>query len=108
MKTKGIVENKVCITVNRKEIWKDRELIDFSLWNQEYDLRMKAEDHLVLSNYEVEVLNRRLSDELVIMDIDMVTSNIHVIPNGCSYGEVLVDFYNQYIKDEECEMWWFS
>lgn len=101
MKIKGIKENEIRITVNHKEVWQNKKLIDFSLWNQEYDLRMNAEDHIVLSELEVDVLNKQVTKEEIVMDIDLVTSNIHVVPNGCAYGEVLIDFFNQYIKDKE-------
>lgn len=101
MKIKGIKESEIRITVNHKEVWQNKKLIDFNLWNQEYDLRMKAEDHIVLSELEVDVLNKQVTKEEMVMDIDLVTSNIHVVPNGCAYGEVLLDFYNSYIKDKE-------
>lgn len=101
MKTIGVQEKEIKVQVNRKEAWKDVVLEDFSLWNQEYDTRMKAEDHLVLSTSEVEVLNKNLVDADMIMDVDLVTSNIHVVPEGIGYGEVLIDFYNTYIKDQE-------
>ena len=101
MKTIGVQEKEIKVQVNGKEAWKDVVLEDFSLWNQEYDTRMKAEDHLVLSTSEVEVLNKNLVDADMIMDVDLVTSNIHVVPEGIEYGEVLIDFYNTYIKDQE-------
>ena len=101
MKTIGIQEKEIVVTVNHKEVWKDRVLEDFSLWNQEYDTRMKAEDHLVLSENEVEVVNAHLVNTDMILDVDLVTSNIHVVPEGSEYGEVLLDFYNAYIKDQE-------
>ena len=101
MKIKGVKEQLIHVTVDHKEIWKDHELIDFSLWNQEYDERMKAEDHIVLGNDEIEVLNTHVTNEDIIMDVDLVTSNIHVVPNGTSYGEVLIDFYNNYITKQE-------
>ena len=99
MKIKGIKKNEIRITVSHEEVWQNKELIDFSLWNQEYDLRMKPEDHIVLSDDEVEVLNKKVTTEEMVMDVDLVTSNIHVVPDGVEYGEVLIEFYNQYIKD---------
>ena len=60
-------------------MWNEKEVIDFNMWNQEYDLRMKAEEHLVLTHQEVEVVNQKIFNEEMIMDIDLVTSNIHVI-----------------------------
>lgn len=101
MKTKGILEQEIVVKVNDKEVWKHTVLDDFSLWNQEYDTRMKAEDHLVLSEKEVEVVNAHLVNTDMILDVDLVTSNIHVVPSGTSYGEVLIDFYNDYITKQE-------
>lgn len=100
MKIKGIVEQEIQVSVNQKAIWNDKELIDFSLWDHEYDLRMKAQQHCVLTNDEVEVNNCAiLDDEELVMDIDLVTGNIHVVPTGYRYAQVLESFYNQYIKD---------
>ena len=101
MKTKGIQEKEIVVTVNDKVVWENVILEDFSLWNQEYDTRMKGEDHLVLSVNEVEVVNASLVQKEMILDVDLVTSNIHVVPEGSEYGEVLIDFYNTYIKDQE-------
>lgn len=101
MRTKGIVNKEICVHVNGQEVWKANELLDFSLWNQEYDTRMKAEDHLVLSENEMMVVNSNITKEPIIMDVDLVTSNIHVVPDGMEYGEVLIDFFNTYIKDQD-------